>query len=77
MVTRSGRERAFVEGKPVGSLTREAIVDNITMYWLTGTGRLSRAVVLGVRGRQGRPLRRLGGAGAVVAELRAAFKSFR
>ena len=30
--------RAFVEGEPVGGLTRESIVDNITLYWLTGTG---------------------------------------
>jgi pimeloyl-ACP methyl ester carboxylesterase len=30
--------RAFVDGKPVGNLTRESIVDNITLYWLTGTG---------------------------------------
>jgi pimeloyl-ACP methyl ester carboxylesterase len=30
--------RAFVGGEPVGSLTRETIVDNITLYWLTGTG---------------------------------------
>jgi pimeloyl-ACP methyl ester carboxylesterase len=30
--------RAFVEGKPVGRLTRESVVDNITLYWLTGTG---------------------------------------
>jgi len=30
--------RAFVDGKPVGKLTRETIVDNITLYWLTGTG---------------------------------------
>ncbi len=30
--------RAFVDGQPVGSLTRESIVDNITLYWLTGTG---------------------------------------
>jgi pimeloyl-ACP methyl ester carboxylesterase len=29
--------RAFVDGEPVGSLTRESIVDNITLYWLTGT----------------------------------------
>ena len=29
--------RAFVDGKPVGNLTRETIVDNITLYWLTGT----------------------------------------
>ena len=30
--------RAFVEGEPVGRLTRESIVDNITLYWLTRTG---------------------------------------
>lgn len=30
--------RAFVDGEPVGNLTRENIVDNITLYWLTGTG---------------------------------------
>ena len=30
--------RAFVAGEPVGGLTRESIVDNITLYWLTGTG---------------------------------------
>jgi pimeloyl-ACP methyl ester carboxylesterase len=30
--------RAFVEGEPVGNLTRGNIVDNITLYWLTGTG---------------------------------------
>jgi pimeloyl-ACP methyl ester carboxylesterase len=29
---------AFVYGEPVGSLTRETIVDNITLYWLTATG---------------------------------------
>jgi hypothetical protein len=29
--------RAFVDGEPVGNLTRESIVDNITLYWLTGT----------------------------------------
>jgi pimeloyl-ACP methyl ester carboxylesterase len=29
--------RAFVGGEPVGGLTRESIVDNITLYWLTGT----------------------------------------
>jgi pimeloyl-ACP methyl ester carboxylesterase len=28
---------AFVDGEPVGSLTRDTIVDNITLYWLTGT----------------------------------------
>jgi pimeloyl-ACP methyl ester carboxylesterase len=30
--------RAFVDGEPVGNLTRSNIVDNITLYWLTGTG---------------------------------------
>jgi pimeloyl-ACP methyl ester carboxylesterase len=29
---------AFVDGEPVGNLTRDNIVDNITLYWLTGTG---------------------------------------
>jgi pimeloyl-ACP methyl ester carboxylesterase len=29
---------AFVDGKPTGNLTRDRIVDNITLYWLTGTG---------------------------------------
>ena len=29
---------AFVDGKPTGNLTREHIVDNISVYWLTGTG---------------------------------------
>jgi pimeloyl-ACP methyl ester carboxylesterase len=30
--------RAFVDKQPSGNLTRETIVDNITLYWLTGTG---------------------------------------
>jgi pimeloyl-ACP methyl ester carboxylesterase len=30
--------RAFVEGAPVGNLTRDNVLDNITLYWLTGTG---------------------------------------
>ena len=29
---------AFVEGKPSGNLTKDHILDNITLYWLTGTG---------------------------------------
>jgi len=29
--------RAFVDGEPVGGLTREGIVDNITLYWFTRT----------------------------------------
>jgi len=30
--------RGFVDGQTSGNLTREHIVDNITLYWLTGTG---------------------------------------
>jgi pimeloyl-ACP methyl ester carboxylesterase len=30
--------RAFLDGEPTGNLTRDNIVDNITLYWLTGTG---------------------------------------
>jgi len=30
--------RAFVDGQPVGNLTRDHILDNITLYWVTGTG---------------------------------------
>jgi pimeloyl-ACP methyl ester carboxylesterase len=30
--------RAFVNGEPAGNLTRDHILDNITLYWLTGTG---------------------------------------
>ena len=104
---------AFVDGKPTGNLTRDNILDNITLYWLTGTGASAaraywesgRAQALAAgqappavsvpvgfttfpgevfpaprswvegglpqsrllqRGRQGRPLRRLGGAGALL-----------
>ena len=107
--------RAFLDGEPAGNLTPEHIVDNITTYWLTGTGasaarsywesgraqaealaagqappevsipvgfttfpdeifRAPRSWVEQVyptldllqRGREGRPLRRLGGAGALL-----------
>ena len=30
--------RAFLGGQPAGHLTPDRIVDNITLYWLTGTG---------------------------------------
>jgi pimeloyl-ACP methyl ester carboxylesterase len=30
--------RAFVDGQPSGNLTRDHILDNITLYWLTATG---------------------------------------
>jgi pimeloyl-ACP methyl ester carboxylesterase len=30
--------RAFVDGQPAGNLTRDHVLDNITLYWLTATG---------------------------------------
>ena len=30
--------RAFVDGQPSGNLTRDHILDNITLYWLTSSG---------------------------------------
>jgi pimeloyl-ACP methyl ester carboxylesterase len=30
--------RAFLDGRPAGNLSRDHILDNITLYWLTGTG---------------------------------------
>ncbi|MGC4796058.1 epoxide hydrolase family protein [Micromonospora saelicesensis] len=30
--------RAFLDDEPAGGLTRDSILDNITLYWLTGTG---------------------------------------
>ncbi|WP_448608797.1 epoxide hydrolase family protein [Geodermatophilus sp. URMC 60] len=30
--------RAFVDGQPSGNLTRDHVLDDITLYWLTGTG---------------------------------------
>jgi pimeloyl-ACP methyl ester carboxylesterase len=29
---------AFLDGQPSGGLTRDHVLDNITLYWLTGTG---------------------------------------
>jgi pimeloyl-ACP methyl ester carboxylesterase len=29
---------AFVDGRPVGNLTRDELLDNVTLYWLTNTG---------------------------------------
>jgi pimeloyl-ACP methyl ester carboxylesterase len=30
--------KAFVDGQPTGNLTRDNVLDNVTLYWLTGTG---------------------------------------
>ena len=30
--------QAFVDGEPIGSLTRDEVLDNITLTWLTNTG---------------------------------------
>ena len=50
-------------GQPAGNLTRDHILDNITLYWLTGTGASAARVVLGETARPAaaaaaRPLRR-------------------
>jgi pimeloyl-ACP methyl ester carboxylesterase len=29
---------AFLDKQPTGNLTRDSVLDNITLYWLTGTG---------------------------------------
>jgi hypothetical protein len=29
---------AFVNNRPSGNLTRDNVLDNVTLYWLTGTG---------------------------------------
>ncbi|HEX3268960.1 MAG TPA: epoxide hydrolase [Gaiellaceae bacterium] len=31
-------QRAFVEEQPVGNLSRDEVLDNVTLYWLTNTG---------------------------------------
>jgi pimeloyl-ACP methyl ester carboxylesterase len=31
-------QHAFVEEQPVGNLTRDEVLDNVTLYWLTNTG---------------------------------------
>ena len=46
--------RAFVDGQASGHLTRETIVDNVTLYWLTGTG-ASAAALLGRSTRNAAP----------------------
>jgi pimeloyl-ACP methyl ester carboxylesterase len=30
--------KAFVDGRPVGGLTRDHVLDNVTLYWVTATG---------------------------------------
>ena len=35
--------RAFLDGQPAGNLTRDHILNNITVYWLTGLRRDSSA----------------------------------
>jgi pimeloyl-ACP methyl ester carboxylesterase len=55
--------RAFVDGQPAGGLTRDHILDNISLYWLTGTGASAarsywesgRAQVIAAASGQARP----------------------
>ena len=52
--------RAFVDGQPSGNLTRDHILDNITLYWLTGTGAsAARSYWEGGRAQLSRPARLL------------------
>ena len=54
---------AFVDGEPAGNLTRDHILDNIALYWLTATGASAarsywesgRAQALGAAGGQAPP----------------------
>ncbi|BAL87813.1 hypothetical protein AMIS_25930 [Actinoplanes missouriensis 431] len=39
--------RAFRGGRPSGNLTREHVLDNISLYWLTGTGESAARVYWG------------------------------
>jgi pimeloyl-ACP methyl ester carboxylesterase len=36
--------RAFLDGNPSGGLTRDRVLDNITLYWLTGTATSSARI---------------------------------
>ena len=55
--------RAFLDGQPSGGLTRDHILDNITLYWLTSTGASAarsywentQAAAHAAASRQGRP----------------------
>ena len=40
---------AFLGGQPAGNLTRDHILDNVTLYWLTGTGASAARSYLGGR----------------------------
>jgi hypothetical protein len=65
--------RAFVDGQPVGNLTGDHVLDNITLYWLTGTGASAArsywesygAAAVATLFRLGHSLRRLGCVGYV------------
>jgi len=43
--------RTFLDGQPAGNLTRDHVLDNITLYWLTGAG----ASAARLTGRADRP----------------------
>ena len=49
--------RAFVDGKPSGNLTRDHILDDVTLYWLTGTGASAARSYWEAYGRTHRPQR--------------------
>ena len=47
--------RAFLDGQPSGGLTREHIVDNMTLYWLTNTATSSARLYWEDTETSGRP----------------------
>ncbi len=64
--------RAFVDGEPVGNLTRDNILDNISLYWLTSIG----ASAARWYWETGRAQARTGGAAPPPVSVPVAFTTF-
>jgi pimeloyl-ACP methyl ester carboxylesterase len=64
--------RAFVDGAPAGHLTRDTILDNITLYWLTGTGTSAARAYW----ESGRAAAQAAGQAAAEVSIPAGFTSF-
>ena len=63
----------FVDDEPTGELTRDEVLDNITLYWLTNTGVSAVPSLLGVGQAQAEPLQR---EGSSVVPVAVGFTSF-
>jgi len=64
--------RAFVDGQPVGNLTRDHVLDNISLYWFNGIG----ASAARWYWETGRAQARAGGAAPPPVSVPVAFTSF-